>query len=217
MFGGGRASLRPRHRAERTLGRGTGLLRFTRARLGSVNERTLPELDEVSRVAADAGVCELLLLPQVPIRSVLAIDASSLEGLRRWVDLQRALRLCINESSADGFPICHPLLEERGLCGAGAWRGRGGVFFAARRGSRACWMQEDAPRGRAHSWNVDPPTRGACGKVTMRFEARVTNGPAFVAGRCEHDRAKYPESQSSARRSASYSARKTPTRMRTVA
>lgn len=80
------------------------------------SERTLPELDELARIAADAGACELLLLPQMPVRSVLAIDASSLRGLRRWVDAYRGpLKLCINESSSEGFPTCDPLIEERGL------------------------------------------------------------------------------------------------------
>lgn len=81
-----------------------------------VNDRTLPELDEVARVAADAGACELLLLPQVPVRTAPAIDASSLRGLRRWVDSYKGpLKLCINESSAEGFPTCDPLSEECGL------------------------------------------------------------------------------------------------------
>jgi len=39
-----------------------------------------------------------------------------LQGLRRWVESYRGpLRLSINEASADGFPICDPLVEERGL------------------------------------------------------------------------------------------------------
>lgn len=81
-----------------------------------VNERTLPDLDEVVRVAADAGACELLLLPQMPLRSVLAASVETLKGLRRWVDGYRgALKLCINESSAEGFPTCDPLARERGL------------------------------------------------------------------------------------------------------
>lgn len=81
-----------------------------------VDERTLPDLNEVARVAADAGASELLLLPLMPVRTVLAIDASSLQGLRRWVDsYQGPLKLCINESSSEGFPTCDPLLEERGL------------------------------------------------------------------------------------------------------
>lgn len=81
-----------------------------------VNDRTLLELNEVARLAADYGACELLLLPQMPVRTVPAIGASTLHGLRRWVDAYGGpLRLSINESSAEGFPTCDPLIEERGL------------------------------------------------------------------------------------------------------
>lgn len=81
-----------------------------------INERTLPDLDDVARVAADAGACELLLLPQMAVRSVKAIDVGAVQGLRRWVDAYRGpLKLCINEASAEGFPTCDPLSEERGL------------------------------------------------------------------------------------------------------
>lgn len=79
-----------------------------------VNDRTLPELHEVARVSADAGACELLLLPQMPVRNVLAASVGTLQGLRRWVDGYRGpLKLCINESSAEGFPTCDPLVQER--------------------------------------------------------------------------------------------------------
>jgi pyruvate-formate lyase-activating enzyme len=81
-----------------------------------VNERTLPELDEVANVAADIGACELLLLPQMPARRVQAASVDTLLALRRWVDdYKGSLKLCINESSADGFPFCDPVSEERGL------------------------------------------------------------------------------------------------------
>lgn len=81
-----------------------------------INERTFPELDEVAIVAADAGACELLLLPQLPVRGVPAIPPGTSQDLRRWVDSYRgSLKLCINEASADGFPTCDPLAEERGL------------------------------------------------------------------------------------------------------
>ena len=81
-----------------------------------INERTLPDLDETATVAADAGACELLLLPQLPVRGVPAILPDTLQDLRYWVDAYRGhLKLCINEVSADGFPICDPLAEERGL------------------------------------------------------------------------------------------------------
>ena len=81
-----------------------------------VNERTIPELDDVAGAAADAGACELLLLPQMAMRRVESISLNSLLGLRRWVDAyQGCLKLCISEANADGFPICDPLVEERGL------------------------------------------------------------------------------------------------------
>lgn len=81
-----------------------------------INDRTLPDLDEEAVVAADAGACELLLLPQMPVRSVPAMAARTLQGLRRWVDSYRGpLKLCINEACADDFPTCDPLVEERGL------------------------------------------------------------------------------------------------------
>lgn len=81
-----------------------------------INERTLPDLDKAAAVAADAGACEVLLLPQMPVRGVSAIAASTMRGLRRWVESYNGpLKLCINEVSADGFPTCDPLVEERGL------------------------------------------------------------------------------------------------------
>lgn len=81
-----------------------------------VNERTLPELDEISHVSVDAGACELLLLPQMPILSVQAVSVDTFQELRRWVNGYKGpLKLCINESSAEGFPTCDPLMQERGL------------------------------------------------------------------------------------------------------
>ncbi|MGE4482438.1 radical SAM protein [Acidocella sp.] len=81
-----------------------------------INERTLLDLDEVAIVAEDAGASELLLLPQVPVRGVPAISPYILCGLRRWVASYKGpLKLCINEGSADGFPICDPLADESGL------------------------------------------------------------------------------------------------------
>jgi hypothetical protein len=46
----------------------------------------------------------------------LATAPHTLQGLRRWVDSYRGpLKLCINEASADSFPTCDPLVEERDL------------------------------------------------------------------------------------------------------
>lgn len=81
-----------------------------------VNERTLPDLDEAAAVAADVGACEFLLLPQAPVRGQPGPGDHTLQGLRRWVEAYSGpLKLCINEASADGFPTCDPLPEERGL------------------------------------------------------------------------------------------------------
>lgn len=82
-----------------------------------INERTLPDLDEAAAIAADVGACELLLLPQMSVRSLEVTSAGTLQKLRRWVNAYRGpLKLCINEEIAEGFPICDPLSEERGLC-----------------------------------------------------------------------------------------------------
>ncbi len=49
-------------------------------------------------------------------RSVPAASVETFQGLRRWVDDYKGpLKLCINESSAEGFPTCDPLVQERGL------------------------------------------------------------------------------------------------------
>jgi hypothetical protein len=81
-----------------------------------INDRTLPELSDVATIAATSGACELLLLPQISARGVNAISASAIQGLRHWVDAYGGpLKLCINETSADGFPTCDPLAEEQGI------------------------------------------------------------------------------------------------------
>ena len=81
-----------------------------------VNERTLPDLDEAAAVAADVGACEFLLLPQAPVRDQPGLGDHTLQGLRRWVESYSGpLKLCINEASAEGFPTCDPLIDERGL------------------------------------------------------------------------------------------------------
>jgi MoaA/NifB/PqqE/SkfB family radical SAM enzyme len=81
-----------------------------------VNDHTLPDLDKVAGVSENAGACELLLLPQMPVRRRLAASADTLQRLRRWVDGYKGpLKLSINESSGEGFPTCDPLVKERGL------------------------------------------------------------------------------------------------------
>lgn len=81
-----------------------------------INERTMRDLDESAMVAEDSGACELLLLPQMPVRRVPSIQADTMKELLRWVDSYAGnLKICINEASAEGFPVCDPLTAERGI------------------------------------------------------------------------------------------------------
>lgn len=81
-----------------------------------INERTMPDLNDAAATAADHGACELLLLPQVAVRDVSAATQRTLSSLRHWVDSYKGpLKLCVNEASSDGFPVCDPLAQERGL------------------------------------------------------------------------------------------------------
>ncbi len=82
-----------------------------------VNDRTLPDLDDVSVIAADLGACELLLLPQMPTHRCSRVNDDTLQRLRQWVATYAGpLKLCINEESAEGFPVCDPLAKESQLC-----------------------------------------------------------------------------------------------------
>jgi MoaA/NifB/PqqE/SkfB family radical SAM enzyme len=81
-----------------------------------VNEQTVSEVEGVARAAEVAGACELLLLPQMSTHRVASASTETILRLRRWVEgYEGPLKLCINESSAEGFPTCDPLLQERGL------------------------------------------------------------------------------------------------------
>lgn len=81
-----------------------------------VNGRTIRELYDVARVAADSGARDLLLLPQERTHTIPAITAPVMQELRRWVDgYSGPLKLCISETHAEAFPTCDPLVAEHGL------------------------------------------------------------------------------------------------------
>jgi MoaA/NifB/PqqE/SkfB family radical SAM enzyme len=81
-----------------------------------VNARTLPDLDDATRIAAEVGAAELLLLPEQPARGSIGIDHCTTLALRRWVSLYRGtVPLTVSEAGADGLPTCNPLAEETGL------------------------------------------------------------------------------------------------------
>jgi hypothetical protein len=81
-----------------------------------VNARTLPDLDAATRLAAEVGASEFLLLPEQPVRGSGGIDDHTTRALHRWVSLyQGAIPLTVSEAGADGLPICDPLASETGL------------------------------------------------------------------------------------------------------
>jgi len=129
-----------------------------------VNERTLPDLDDAAAVASDLGASELLLLPQAPVRGQPGIGDHTLQGLRRWVEAYGGpLKLCINEASADGFPTCDPLPEERGLR----------ALRTHRRGGRAqanlLPRERSADRQRRHAPRSGPSRSGTRGGRRMKI------------------------------------------------
>jgi uncharacterized Fe-S cluster-containing radical SAM superfamily protein len=81
-----------------------------------VNRQTLPDLDAATKIAAESGASEFLLLPeQVGPRST-GIDDHTRLVLRRWVEGYRGpVPLTVSEVGSDGLPTCNPLLNETGL------------------------------------------------------------------------------------------------------
>lgn len=81
-----------------------------------VNARTLPDLDAATRLAAEVGAAEFLLLPEQPVRGSGGIDERTVRALRRWVSLYSGtVPLSVSEAGADGLPICNPFVSETGL------------------------------------------------------------------------------------------------------
>lgn len=81
-----------------------------------VNARTLPDLDAATRLAAEVGASEFLLLPEQPVRGNGGIDDHTAQALHRWVSLYRgAVPLTVSEAGADGLPTCDPLASETEL------------------------------------------------------------------------------------------------------
>lgn len=81
-----------------------------------VNARTLPDLDAATKLAAEVGATEFLLLPEQPVRGSGGIDCHTIKALHRWVSLyQGTVPLAVSEAGADGLPTCNPLLGETGL------------------------------------------------------------------------------------------------------
>lgn len=81
-----------------------------------VNAATLPELDAVADLAADAGAAELLLLLERPARGRSGGGPDVAEDLHAWIRAYRGtVRLALGEGDTGGLPIAVPLPGERGL------------------------------------------------------------------------------------------------------
>lgn len=81
-----------------------------------VNERTVAELDAMSKLAQEFGASELLLLPQQATTAVPSMDGVVGRALQDWVSNYRGkVRLAVSEAGASGLPTCDPLPDERGL------------------------------------------------------------------------------------------------------
>jgi MoaA/NifB/PqqE/SkfB family radical SAM enzyme len=107
--------------------RGKGFTQFQRqlelvkgiARFGInfvVNSSTFPDIDSAVALAVDSGASEFLLLPERATSKRSGINEMLRTALRRWVSAPgRKIRLAISEADAHGFPICDPLVGEKGL------------------------------------------------------------------------------------------------------
>lgn len=81
-----------------------------------VNERTVTELDVLSKLAQKVGASELLLLPQQATTAVASMDGVIGRALQDWVSgYSGKVRLAVSEAGASGLPTCDPLPDERGL------------------------------------------------------------------------------------------------------
>jgi MoaA/NifB/PqqE/SkfB family radical SAM enzyme len=81
-----------------------------------VNSRTLPDLDAATKLAADVGAVEFLLLPEQPVGGNGGIDNQTAQALECWVTRYRGtVPLTVSEAGADGLPICNPLVGESQL------------------------------------------------------------------------------------------------------
>ncbi len=81
-----------------------------------VNRQTLPDLDAATKLAAEMGAAEFLLLPEQPTRGRSGIDDGTVWALRRWVGSYRgAVPLTVSEVGADGLLASNPLPLETGL------------------------------------------------------------------------------------------------------
>jgi len=81
-----------------------------------INHLTLSEIDAAITLAAEVGVSEFLLLPELPANEGSGIDGHTMQALRRWVKSYNGpIPLTVSEVGREGMPIADPLPRETGL------------------------------------------------------------------------------------------------------
>ena len=83
-----------------------------------VNSQTLSDLDCATKLAADLGAAEFLLLPEQPVHGMGGVDSVTMSNLRLWVsEYQGKVPLAISEAWTEGLDVANPLFQESGLRG----------------------------------------------------------------------------------------------------
>jgi MoaA/NifB/PqqE/SkfB family radical SAM enzyme len=81
-----------------------------------VNDYTVTQLDEISKLATELDVTELLLLPQQPTATVAAASDEIGNKIRSWLQSYKgSVRLAVSENGVETELMCNPLPKEKGL------------------------------------------------------------------------------------------------------
>jgi MoaA/NifB/PqqE/SkfB family radical SAM enzyme len=81
-----------------------------------VNSRTIGDIDTAVQFAIDLGASELLFIPEVPVGQGKIIDDQTANLFKDWICHYRdKIPISVSEGSAEGLPICNPLVSEHGL------------------------------------------------------------------------------------------------------
>lgn len=81
-----------------------------------VNSKTIHDLDRASKLAADLGAKELLLLPEEAVGRGSGIAREAKDKLRAWIEqYQGSVKLAVSERHAEGLPICQPFIHEKSI------------------------------------------------------------------------------------------------------
>ncbi|WGU96465.1 radical SAM protein [Paenibacillus dendritiformis] len=124
-----------------------------------VNKLTLPDLNAGITLAARYGASEFLLLPEQPVRGHGGVDKQTMIELRKWVkSFPKPIPLRISEAGSEHFPICDPLLHEKGLRAYAHIDASGILKYSSFDESGVIL----SPKGVMHALTILEKTRGKC-------------------------------------------------------